>query len=136
MTHPLSPITDGCRQARRLVTAMSWYQKCSLSCCLCLPAQQHTGDCTAAQCPQRLMPAQAPLRLSQAGRAQARACASACDRHLSFLATRLQVMLHKRSDGGSAWQRAYMQLVLELLLHQATLVLRLDVCCDISGHVR
>ena len=95
MMHPLSAITAYCRRARRLATAMSWCQKCYLSCCLCLPAQQHTESCTAAQYPQRLMPA--PLRLSRVATAQARACASACDRHLSFPATRLQVRLHKRS---------------------------------------
>ena len=99
---------------------MSWFQTCSLSCCLCLPAQQHIGSCTAAQYPQRLMPAQAPLRLSQVGRAQARACASACDRHSNFLATLLQARLHQRSDCRPARQRGYMQIVLELLLPQAT----------------
>ena len=100
---------------------MSWFQNCYLSCCLCLPAQQHTGSCTVAQYPQRLMPAQAPLRLSRAGTAQARACASACDRHLSFPVTQLQVGLHKRSDCRPGRQKGHMQLVLELVLHQATL---------------
>ena len=102
--HPLSLITAGCRRARRLVTAASWSQRCCLSCCPCLPAQQHIGSCTAARFQQHLMILQAPLCLSQLGTAQAQACASACDRHLSFQASLLQVRLHKRGNCQPAHQ--------------------------------